>query len=94
MADTPDKDQQSEAPTAKRKADAELVLKSGHELKLVYPQPLARPERFEALDFQNFFLQPLDSVLQRQHTREAVEYCMAHPQWRLSVQMHKVVGIA
>jgi len=75
------------------KADAELVLKSGHELKLVYPQPLARPERFEALDFQNFFLQPLDSVLQRQHTREAVEYCMAHPQWRLSVQMHKIVGI-
>jgi 7-carboxy-7-deazaguanine synthase (Cx14CxxC type) len=75
------------------KADAELVLKSGHELKLVFPQPLARPERFESLDFLNFFLQPLDSVLQRQHTREAVEYCMAHPQWRLSVQMHKIVGI-
>jgi 7-carboxy-7-deazaguanine synthase (Cx14CxxC type) len=75
------------------KADAELVLVSGDELKLVYPQPLARPERFESLDFKHFFLQPLDSVLQRQHTREAVEYCLAHPQWRLSVQMHKVVGI-
>lgn len=76
------------------KADAELVLTKGHELKLVYPQPLAMPERFEQLDFQHFFLQPLDSLLQKQHTREAVAYCMSHPQWRLSVQMHKVVGIA
>lgn len=75
------------------KADAELVLTCGHELKLVYPQQLARPERFEALDFQHFFLQPMDSLLQRQHTREAVHYCMEHPQWRLSVQMHKIVGI-
>ncbi|MBV8033941.1 7-carboxy-7-deazaguanine synthase [Roseateles sp.] len=76
------------------KADAPLVLTSGHELKLVYPQPLARPERFAHLDFQNFFLQPMDSVLRREHTQAAVDYCMAHPQWRLSVQMHKVVGIA
>ena len=76
------------------KADAEIVLTKGHELKLVYPQPLAMPERFEQLDFQHFFLQPLDSILQKQHTREAVAYCMSHPQWRLSVQMHKVVGIA
>ncbi len=75
-------------------ADAPLVLTSGHELKLVYPQPLAQPERFAQLDFQNFFLQPMDSVLQREHTKAAVAYCMAHPQWRLSVQMHKVVGIA
>lgn len=76
------------------KADAPLLLTSGHELKLVYPQPLAPPERFAALDFQHFFLQPMDSPLQREHTRAAVAYCMAHPQWRLSVQMHKVVGIA
>ena len=76
------------------KADAPLVLTSGHELKLVYPQPLAQPERFANLDFQNFFLQPMDSVLQREHTKAAVKYCMEHPQWRLSVQMHKVVGIA
>lgn len=75
------------------KADAPLVLTSGDELKLVYPQPLARPERFAGLDFKHFFLQPMDSVLQRQHMREAVDYCLAHPQWRLSVQMHKVVGI-
>lgn len=76
------------------KADAPLVLTSGHELKLVYPQPLAQPERFAGLNFQHFFLQPMDSVLQREHTKAAVAYCMAHPQWRLSVQMHKVVGIA
>lgn len=76
------------------KADAPLVLTSGHELKLVYPQPLAMPERFASFDFQHFFLQPMDSVLAREHTRAAVAYCMAHPQWRLSVQMHKVVGIA
>ncbi len=75
------------------KADAPLVLTAGHELKLVYPQPLAQPERFAGLDFQHFFLQPMDSVLQREHTRAAVDYCMKHPQWRLSVQMHKVVGI-
>jgi 7-carboxy-7-deazaguanine synthase len=76
------------------KADAPLVLTSGHELKLVYPQPLALPQRFAGLDFQHFFLQPMDSVLQREHTKAAVKYCMEHPQWRLSVQMHKVVGIA
>ena len=76
------------------KADAPLVLTAGHELKLVYPQPLAPPERFEGLAFENFFLQPMDSVLQREHTKAAVAYCMKHPQWRLSVQMHKVVGIA
>ena len=76
------------------KADAPLVLTSGHELKLVYPQPLAQPERFAGLDFENFFLQPMDSVLKREHTKAAVDYCMQHPQWRLSVQMHKVVGIA
>ncbi|MFG6447732.1 7-carboxy-7-deazaguanine synthase [Roseateles sp. BYS180W] len=75
------------------KADAELVLTRGHELKLVYPQALAQPERFEGLDFQHFFLQPLDSPLQREHARQAVAYCMSHPQWRLSMQMHKVLGI-
>ncbi|MBV8469653.1 MAG: 7-carboxy-7-deazaguanine synthase [Burkholderiaceae bacterium] len=75
------------------KADAEVVLTRGHELKLVYPQPLAQPERFAGLDFQHFFLQPMDSVLKAEHTRAAIHYCMTHPQWRLSVQMHKVVGI-
>jgi 7-carboxy-7-deazaguanine synthase (Cx14CxxC type) len=76
------------------KADAELVLTEGDELKLVYPQPLAMPERFAGLAFRHFFLQPMDGPLQREHTRAAVAYCQAHPQWRLGVQMHKVVGIA
>ncbi|MGN7873846.1 7-carboxy-7-deazaguanine synthase [Roseateles sp. 22389] len=75
------------------KADADLVLTRGNELKLVYPQPLALPERFADLDFDHFFLQPMDSILQKQNTRDAVAYCMAHPQWKLSIQMHKVVGI-
>jgi 7-carboxy-7-deazaguanine synthase (Cx14CxxC type) len=75
------------------KADAELVLKKGNELKLVYPQPLALPERFSDLAFDHFFLQPMDSVLQKQNTRGAIAYCMDHPQWKLSIQMHKVVGI-
>jgi 7-carboxy-7-deazaguanine synthase (Cx14CxxC type) len=75
------------------KADSEIVLTKGHELKLVFPQPAARPERFAHLDFQHFFLQPMDSILKADNTRAAVAYCMAHPQWRLSVQMHKVIGI-
>ena len=75
------------------KADAPLVLTHGHELKLVYPQPAAMPERFAALDFGLFFLQPMDGLEQRRHTRLAIDYCLAHPQWRLSVQTHKTVGI-
>jgi 7-carboxy-7-deazaguanine synthase (Cx14CxxC type) len=76
------------------KADAELVLTKGSELKLVFPQPTAMPERFAQLDFKHFFLQPMDGILARQNTQGTVAYCMAHPQWRLSLQTHKVVGIA
>jgi len=75
------------------KADAPLVLTRGHELKLVYPQPAALPERFAGLDFELFFLQPMDGLEQRRNTRLAIDYCLAHPQWRLSVQAHKTVGI-
>ena len=75
------------------KADAPLVLTHGHELKLVYPQPAALPERFAELDFGLFFLQPMDGLEQRRNMRLAVDYCLAHPQWRLSVQTHKTVGI-
>jgi 7-carboxy-7-deazaguanine synthase (Cx14CxxC type) len=75
------------------KADAPLEQRSGDELKLVYPQPLAPPERFEALPFRHFFLQPMDGPLVGEHTRQAVEYCLAHPRWRLSVQTHKALGI-
>lgn len=75
------------------KADAPLLLTAGDELKLVYPQPLARPERFAGLAFDHFFLQPMDGPDRLAHTRAATDYCMAHPQWRLGVQMHKIVGI-
>jgi 7-carboxy-7-deazaguanine synthase len=75
------------------KAGAPLVQTSGSELKLVFPQPDAMPERFEPLQFDNFFLQPMDGPAVADNTRLAVEYCMAHPKWRLSLQAHKQLGI-
>ncbi len=75
------------------KADAPLVLTRGDELKLVYPQSEAMPERFAHLAFRHFFLQPMDGPERARNTQQAVAYCLAHPQWRLSVQTHKVVGI-
>ena len=75
------------------KADAPLVLTSGHELKLVYPQDKAPPERFTGLDFQHFLLQPMDGPEQAANTRAALAYCLAHPRWRLSVQTHKTLDI-
>ncbi|MBJ6611750.1 MAG: 7-carboxy-7-deazaguanine synthase [Candidatus Thiothrix moscowensis] len=75
------------------KADAPLVLTQGNELKLVYPQALAMPERFAGLDFQHFYLQALDGERQAQNTKAAIAYCMQHPQWKLSVQTHKLLGI-
>jgi 7-carboxy-7-deazaguanine synthase len=75
------------------KSTAALVLTSGNELKLVYPQPDAPPERFESLAFDHFYLQPMDGPLVDENTRRAVAYCLAHPRWRLSVQTHKALGI-
>jgi 7-carboxy-7-deazaguanine synthase (Cx14CxxC type) len=75
------------------KAGAPLVQRFGSELKLVFPQPAAMPELFEDLEFQHFFLQPMDGPSVAENTRLAVEYCMAHPRWRLSLQTHKAVGI-
>lgn len=75
------------------KAGAEPVLRSGHELKLVFPQEGAAPELYENLDFRHFFLQPMDGPSREENTRLAVEYCLAHPQWRLSLQTHKLLGI-
>ena len=77
------------------KAGAPLALAGGDELKLVYPQreAEAQPERFAALGFRHFFLQPMDGPDAARNTRLAVDYCLAHPQWRLSVQTHKAVGI-
>jgi 7-carboxy-7-deazaguanine synthase len=75
------------------KADATLVLRVGHELKLVFPQKGAEPERFVHLDFTHFFLQPMDGPEREHNTHLAVRYCLAHPQWRLSLQTHKLLGI-
>ena len=75
------------------KAGAPLVQTSGDELKLVFPQANAMPENFEALGFRNFFLQPMDGPMREANTQTALQYCMAHPKWRLSLQIHKLLGI-
>jgi 7-carboxy-7-deazaguanine synthase (Cx14CxxC type) len=75
------------------KADAELNLTRGNELKLIYPQEGAAPERYAGLAFDNFFLQPMDNAERDANTRAATEYCLAHPRWRLSLQTHKMLGI-
>lgn len=75
------------------KADAPLALTHGDELKLVFPQDKARPERFESLRFTHFLLQPMDGPQAAENTRAALDYCLAHPRWRLSVQTHKTLGI-
>jgi 7-carboxy-7-deazaguanine synthase (Cx14CxxC type) len=75
------------------KAGAELRLRHGHELKLVYPQAGAEPERFAHLEFRHFFLQPMDGPARAANTQAALRYCLAHPRWRLSLQTHKLLGI-
>lgn len=77
------------------KSNAGLVQRFGDELKLVFPQveSEAQPERFAALSFDHFFLQPMDNPRKAENTAAAIEYCKTHPQWRLSLQTHKLVGI-
>lgn len=75
------------------KAKADLVLTRGDELKLVYPQDGGEPDRYAGLRFGHFFLQPMDGPARDANTRAATEYCLAHPQWRLSLQTHKLLGI-
>ena len=75
------------------KAGAGLVLRGGDELKLVFPQAGAMPEQFAHLDFRHFFLQPMDGPDLEENTRLAVDYCKTHPQWHLSLQTHKILGI-
>jgi 7-carboxy-7-deazaguanine synthase len=75
------------------KAQTELELRSGNELKLVFPQPNVDPVRFESLDFDHFYLQPMDGPDADANTRAAVAYCLAHPRWRLSYQTHKALRI-
>lgn len=75
------------------KAGAPLRLTSGDELKLVYPQTGAMPEQYENLCFRHFFLQPMDGPRREENTRLATEYCLSYPKWRLSLQIHKLIGI-
>ena len=75
------------------KAGADLAQRRGHELKLVFPQPTLMPDAVADLDFAHFFLQPMDGPDRAANTAAAVQWCMDHPQWRLSVQTHKVIGI-
>ena len=75
------------------KADAPVVQTSGQELKLVFPQIGVDPARFADLDFERFFLQPLDSPGRAEATQKAIAYCLSHPRWRLSTQTHKDLGI-
>jgi 7-carboxy-7-deazaguanine synthase len=75
------------------KADAEQKLTRGDELKLIYPQDGAPPERYAAQEFKNFFLQPMDNENRAANTGAATRYCLEHPQWRLSLQTHKLIGI-
>lgn len=75
------------------KAGADFQLKRGSELKLVFPQDGAPPENYAALEFSHFFLQPMDGPERDANTRAAIAYCLAHPQWRLSLQTHKLTGI-
>jgi 7-carboxy-7-deazaguanine synthase (Cx14CxxC type) len=75
------------------KAEAPLVLRRGDELKLVFPQQGTEPERYAALPFRHFFLQPMDGPARAENTQLAAEYCLAHPRWRLSLQTHKLIGL-
>lgn len=75
------------------KAGAPLVVTAGDELKLVYPQPGAEPERFEGLAFKHLLLQPMDGPEREANTAAAVAYCLANPRWRLALQTHKFLGI-
>ncbi|HEY3320682.1 MAG TPA: 7-carboxy-7-deazaguanine synthase [Planctomycetota bacterium] len=79
--------------TVSPKVGAELVVRAGQELKLVFPQVGAEPERLEGLAFTHFFLQPMDGAEREKNTALAAQYCLEHPKWRLSLQTHKMVGL-
>lgn len=76
------------------KAGCDLVVRQGQELKLVYPQAGLDPAQFENLEFEHFYLQPMDAPELAEHTRLVIDYCLMHPLWSLSLQTHKIIGIA
>jgi 7-carboxy-7-deazaguanine synthase len=75
------------------KAGADLVVRQGNEIKLVFPQAGADPKQFEGMGFEHFFLQPMDGLERQANTDAALSYCLRHPRWRLSLQTHKLLGI-
>jgi 7-carboxy-7-deazaguanine synthase (Cx14CxxC type) len=75
------------------KADTEIIVTKGNEIKLVFPQKENTPTQYESLEFDHFYLQPLDDDHQKDHIRACVEYCLHHPLWKLSLQTHKFIGI-
>lgn len=75
------------------KAGADLILEKGDEMKLVFPQPGAMPEQFSHLDFEHFFIQPMDGPRTEENTKLAIDFCLKNPQWRLSLQTHKMLDI-
>lgn len=75
------------------KAGTEIILSKGNELKLVFPQTGAEPDRYEHLDFEHFFLQPMDSESSTLNTKRCLDYCLQNPQWSLSLQTHKILDI-
>ncbi len=75
------------------KANTECVLQKGDELKLVFPQDGGEPSKYEAYDFHRFFLQPMDGENQEENMKMAIQYCLEHPQWELSIQTHKLIGL-
>jgi len=79
--------------TVSPKANAPLRITTGNELKLVYPQDGMDPAEFSSLEFDHFFLQPMDGPQRVANTKRALDYCLSHPQWRLSLQTHKFIGI-
>lgn len=75
------------------KAGADLVLRRGHELKLVFPQPDLLPDTLSDCRFDHYYLQPMDGDNTAANTQAAIQYCLDHPKWRLSLQTHKLLGI-
>lgn len=75
------------------KADTEIIIKQGHELKLVFPQMENSPDQYESLQFDHFYLQPLDNPQLPKNIRSTIDYCLQHPGWKLSLQTHKMIGI-
>ena len=75
------------------KADTDIIITRGNELKLVYPQKENHPSQYQHLDFEHFYLQPLDDAAQSEHIQSCVSYCLQHPLWKLSLQTHKFIGI-